>query len=225
MEMSGSDAFKAISSLQKLFEDVTSLSDDLYNLVIKNLKERGDLKPLEERVDYSDCWSENGWIVTDHCFSIPLARRVKGRQSAFAYLAFQISLVGAGANVAGEPLLHVCLWEGSVAVEGADEYSFGFPLDEEALESLNNVGRRLLTWDNREKWLPFTWTYSIRLFMLKSKSAITDIIINPVMAMLAIDPSLPRGDWESEAKKALPESLLKEGVLEYKDEWLGLSPK
>jgi len=75
--MSGSDAFKAINSLHKLFDDVTSLSDDLYNLVVKNLKERGGLKPLEEHVDYSNCWSENEWLVTDHCFSIPLARKAK----------------------------------------------------------------------------------------------------------------------------------------------------
>jgi len=61
--------------------------------------------------------------------------------------------------------------------------------------------------------------------MLKNKLAITNLIINPVMAMLAIDPSLARDNWESEAMKALPESLLKEGVLEYQNEWLGFSSR
>lgn len=221
--MSGSDVFNALNSVQMFFDEIDSLCEDLRKLVINEVERRGNLRPLKDNINQSYRESENKSIITDCCFSIPLKRRAKGNQLPFAYLAFQVSVVGRGANVALEPLLHVCLWEEPVTVGGSDEYCFEFPIDKDSLVGMRNVEGRLVTWHNDEKWLPFTWTYSIKLFDIKNKEAIKKLVVDPVMGLLGIDINLSRDDWEERAKEALPEALVQRGVLEYQDEWLGLS--
>lgn len=208
--MSGSDAFIVFESVSKFFDEIDSLCKDLSDSVIESLESINGVRPLCEQRSEDYRMSDNDWFVTDYSFSIPLARVAPGRPRAFAYLSFQVSLVGDGTEKAREPLLHVCLWEN--AIDFHRDFYMGFPLDEGA----RVVWGRLMTWEDGKRMRP--WTYSVKLFSLKNREAIDQLIVAPVMALLRIGPALNGDAWENEVMNALPDTLLETGVFRYQDE-------
>ncbi|WP_449423521.1 hypothetical protein [Rhodanobacter lindaniclasticus] len=193
--------------------------EDLRGHVVGGIEKLGKFKT--GAIDEDSCLDENEWFYTDSSFSIPLARRVTGRRRTFAHLSIQVSLIGVGAEVAGEPLLHIFLWLDKVSFD--EDYYFAFPIECDESEEMHNVGNRLVTWNGGETGFPFGWAYSVKLFAIKDKEAIKELIVDPISGLLSIDPrQFARDEWENNVVKALPDSLLQKGVLEYRDEWLGI---
>jgi hypothetical protein len=194
----------------------------LESAINKAIEGMRDFKIPSDKRESSWLCDDNKWIRTGYSFSIPVAKKLKGRQKPFGYISYQISFVGEGVGEVEEPLLHVSLWERKQNLTDDSGDYMGFPICDEGKESLNVADGRLLTWESGTDKYPFIWTYSVKLMSITDMNAIKMLAVNPVIELLKLHEVVDRKEWESSAlEKALPIGLLDVGVLKYENEWLG----
>jgi hypothetical protein len=191
---------KCFEVVSRCGNEIDALHESLEKLLLEELSRNENSLPCVNVMD-KKCNSEyrtddSGWVYTDFSFSIPL--KTKGRKrNVEKYLSCQISLTGDGilrnGNDAGEPLLHVCLWDEPICFR--DDYYMGFPFDD-TTESHKIIANHLIDWskESENDWKSRTWTFSIRLVSLKSQDDLQKLIVQPMLNLLklvSVEEALP----------------------------------
>ena len=142
------------------------------------------------------CNDETDWIGASvaECFGLIPPKN----KTPKSYLGFQISVLGDGMEIAGEPLVHFVHWR-DIPLDLNDAY-VGFPLDQDCEHQVES--ERLIVWpgDGQSEWL-----FSIRLTAINNEVDVK-MIVDAMMALLHGNP----------ADQALPSDI--SGLVRYRKE-------
>ena len=125
------------------------------------------------------CNDENGWVGASvaECFGLIPPKK----KTPKSYLGFQVSVLGDGMEIAGEPLVHFVHWR-DIPLDLNDAY-VGFPLDQDCEHQVES--ERLIVWpgDGQAEWL-----FSIRLTAINNEVDVK-MIVDAMMALLQGSPA------------------------------------
>lgn len=187
-------------------KELNAFGESLENSMVQSLQFANLPCLIAEKARWVYRNDDSNWITTDKGCSIPLKSKGKGKKKIEAYIVFQISLTGAGAQgTYQEPMLHIGLWRDAINFKDGVECFLNFPM--EHFEPVSSVQlERLLIWDEYETgWSKSDWTYSLRILALNSIEDIQKYVVRPVLALLG----------EMSVHEALPDEWLGHALIRY----------